>query len=143
MSSRWFPDDMPAPAVSRDTLGWWQAAAERRLVVQACRSCGRRQLPPGPRCRRCRADDLGWDAVPGTGTVYTYTVVHRAPLPSLAARGPYVVVVVELDDGQGARLVSNLVEAAPDAVHVGMPVEVVWDDLAAGLVVPRFRPRRT
>ena len=140
MSARFFPDDMPAPAVSRETLPWWQAAAEHRLVVQECRACRRRQLPPGPICRRCRSFDLGWCQVPGTGAVYTYTIVHRAMIPSLAARLPYVVIVVELDDGGGARLASNLVEADPSRVRVGMRVEVVWEDMGPTLAVPRFRP---
>ena len=139
MSGRWFPDDMPTPAVSRETLPWWQAAAEHRLLVQACAACGRRQLPPGPLCRRCRTFELGWHEVPGTGSVYTYTIVHRAMLPSLASRVPYVVVVVELDEGGGARLASNLVETVPEAVHVGLRVEVAWDDVGPALALPRFR----
>jgi uncharacterized OB-fold protein len=140
MSARWFPDDMPAPAVSRESLPWWQAAARHRLLVQACGACGRRQLPPGPMCRRCRAFDPGWHEVPGTGVIYTYTVVHRALIPSLAARLPYVVVVVDLDEGDGARLVSNLVGEETARPAVGMRVCVVWEDLGPGLAVPRFRP---
>lgn len=142
MSARWFPDDMPVPAVSRETLPWWQAAAEHRLTVQACRACAHRQLPPGPLCRRCRSVDLAWYDVPGTGTIYSYTIVHRAMIPSLAERLPYVVIVVQLDDAGDARLVSNLVDSDVAAVTVGLPVEVVWEDLSPSLAVPRFRPRR-
>jgi hypothetical protein len=78
--------------------------------------------------------------VPGTGAVHTYTIVHRAMLPSLATRLPYVVIVVELDDGGGARLASNLVHADPASVRVGMRVAVVWEDMGPALAVPRFRP---
>jgi uncharacterized OB-fold protein len=78
--------------------------------------------------------------VSGGGTVYTWTVVHRAPLPSLAARGPYVVALVELDGGGGVRLASNLVGIEPAAVRIGMPVEVVWEDVGPGLALPRFAP---
>ena len=140
MSARWFPDDMPLPAVSRETLPWWQAASAHHLLVQACRVCGRRQLPPGPLCRRCRSRDLDWHEVPGTGVVHTYTVVYRAPIPSLATRPPYVVVVVELDDGGGARLVSNLVGEPVPQPCVGLAVRVVWEDVGAGVAVPRFEP---
>jgi uncharacterized OB-fold protein len=137
---RCFPDDMPTPAASRETLAWWQAAAAHRLVVQVCNRCGRTRHPPGPLCPSCRSFDLGWREVSGRGTVYTYTVVRRAFIPSLADRLPYVVVVVELEGGGGARLLSNLVEADVAAVRVGMPVEVVWEDLGPDLAVPRFRP---
>jgi hypothetical protein len=139
-TARWFPDDMPAPAASRETLAWWQAAAEHRLLVQRCNDCGRTHLPPGPLCPACRSFHRGWQEVSGCGTVYTYTVVHRAYLPSLAQRVPYVVIVVELEGGGGARLLSNLVDAEPHTVRVGMPVRVVWDDIAPELAVPRFRP---
>jgi 3-oxo-4,17-pregnadiene-20-carboxyl-CoA hydratase alpha subunit len=137
---RWFPNDMPTPAASRETLAWWQAAAEHRLVVQRCNRCDRTRQPPGPLCPSCRSFDLGWKELSGRGTVYTYTVVHRAFVPSLAERLPYVAVVVELEDGGGARLVSNLVDADPRTVHVGMKVEVVWEDLGPDLALPRFRP---
>lgn len=142
MSERWFPDDMPVPAVSRETLPWWQAAAEHRLVVQACGDCGRRQLPPGPICRRCHGRNLGWHDVPGTGTIYTYTIVHRAMIPSLATQLPYTVIVVQLDDAEDARLVSNLVDTPPTTITIGMRVEVVWETLSPTLTVPRFRPRQ-
>ena len=140
MSTRWFPDDMPVPAVNRETLGWWQAAAEHRLVVQRCADCGRTRLPPGPLCPSCRSLNRTWQEVSGRGMVYTYTIVHRTYVPSLADRLPYVVVVVELEGGGGARLTSNLVDAAPNLVRVGMVVGVVWEDLGPGLGVPRFRP---
>jgi len=72
--------------------------------------------------------------------VYTYTVVHQAFIPSLQDRVPYVVIAVELDGAEGARIVSNLVDAAPGEVRVGMPVEVAWEDMGPELAVPRFRP---
>ena len=138
--SRWFPDDMPVPAASRETLPWWEAAAAHRLVVQRCAACGATRHPPGPICPRCHAFEHGWQELSGRGTVYTYTIVHRAFVPSLADRLPYVVVVVELEGAGGARLLSNLVDTEPAAVRVGMAVELVWEDMAPGLALPRFRP---
>ena len=138
---RWFPDDLPAPAASRETLPWWQAAAAHRLVVQRCADCGHDRHPPGPLCPRCRSTSATWQEVSGCGTVYSYTVVHRAFVPSLADRLPYVVIVVTLDDADGVRLVSNLVAADPAAVRIGMAVDVAWEDVAPGLALPRFRPR--
>jgi uncharacterized OB-fold protein len=134
---RWFPDAMPTPAVDRDTLPWWQAAAEHRLVVQRCTACGHLRLPPGPLCPRCRSFAHEWCQASGRGTVYTYTVVHRAYVPGLPV--PYVVAVVELEEGP--RLTSNVVDTDPATVHVDMPVELVWEDLSPDLAVPRFRPR--
>ena len=140
MSKRWFPDDMPAPAVTRDTLPFWQAAAEHRLVVQTCNACGRTCHPPGPTCPACRSFTDRWAEVAGRGVVYTYTVVHQPFLPSLAAVVPYVVAAVALDDAPAVRLITNLVDVDVARVTVGMAVELVWEDVRPGLALPRFRP---
>jgi uncharacterized protein len=152
MSERWFPDEMPVPAVSAETNGWWEAAAHHRLVVQRCRPCGQTRHPPGPVCPRCRSTASLWSELPGTGTVFTFTVVRQAFIPSLADRIPYVVIAVELDgadgvDGTdatgGARMVSNLIGIDPSEVTIGMAVEVVWEDMGPALALPRFRPATT
>lgn len=141
MSTRWFPDDMPLPAASRETLPWWQAAREHRLVVQACGTCGATRHPPGPLCPVCRSAEVQWCELPGRGAVYTFTVVHQPFISSLGDVVPYVVAAVELEGAGGARLVSNVVDVDPAAVHVGMEVEVVWEDMSGELALPRFRPR--
>ena len=138
MTERWFPDEMPAPAVNAETAGWWDAAAAHRLVVQRCTACGRVRHPPGPVCPDCRSADAEWAALAGTGTVYTYTVVRQAFLAALADRLPYAVVVVELDGAPGVRLVSNLVGIEPEEIEVGMAVDLVWEDMGPELAVPRF-----
>ncbi len=143
MSQRWFPDDMPAPAVSRETLPWWEAAAAHRLVVQACSACGTPRHPPGPICPQCRTLEHEWRELAGAGTVYSYTVVHQAFLPSLSKHVPYIVAVLELDGAPGVRFISNLVEVDPGAVRVGIRVEVVWEDIRPGLAVPRFRAKNS
>ena len=63
--------------------------------------------------------------MPGTGTLFTYSVVHQPLLPALVDVVPYVVAVVELDGTGGTRLSSNLVDAPLDALRAGLPVEVV------------------
>jgi len=136
---RFFPDEMPVPAASAETMGWWEAAASHRLVVQRCQECGCTRHPPGPRCPGCRSAAWEWLTLAGTGTVYTYTIVHQAFIPALAGTVPYVVAVVELDGADGARLVSNVVDAEPTEVSVGARVGVVWEDMGPELALPRFR----
>lgn len=139
-TERWFPGDMPWPAATAETLPWWEAAAAHRLVVQRCRECETTRHPPGPLCPRCRSFDHEWEELSGRGTVYTYTVVHQAFVPSLADVLPYIVVAVDLEGGDGVRLVSNLVDCRPEDACVGLPVELVWEDLGPELALPRFRP---
>lgn len=139
--SRWFPDDMPAPAVTEDTRPFWEACRRGVLAIQRCTGCGAWRHPPSPVCWRCRSFAHEWAAVSGRGTVYSHALVHRAFLPALEERVPYVVLVVALDDAPGVRLVSNLVDAPPTAARIGLAVEVVFEEMGPELVVPRFRPR--
>jgi uncharacterized OB-fold protein len=67
--------------------------------------------------------------------------MHQVYHPGFAAEVPYAVVVIELDEG--ARLVSNLVDCPPADIRAGMPVEVVFDDVAPDVSLPKFRPRRS
>jgi uncharacterized OB-fold protein len=131
---------MPVPAASADTLPWWQAAAAHRLVVQRCTRCGTVRHPPGPLCPACRSFEHEWSELSGRGTVYTFTVVHQAFVPSLVDQLPYVVAAVELEGGGGARLVTNVVDVEPSQVGVGMAVQVVWEDMGPELSLPRVRP---
>jgi uncharacterized OB-fold protein len=140
VTARWFPDEMPVPAVNAESVGWWEAAAQHRLVVQRCTACGQTRHPPGPLCPRCRSTASEWSVLPGSGTVFTYTVVRQAFIPSLADRIPYVVIAVDLDEAGGARIVSNLIDIDPADVSIGMRVDVVWEDMGPELSVPRFRP---
>ena len=139
MSERFFPDTMPSPTADAFSLPFWQAAAEHRLVVQRCAACGHTRLG-APVCSECRSTDAEWQSVSGRGEVYTYTIVHRPiaanqPLPTLIA-------VIALEGGGGVRLISNLVGVDPASVRIGMPVEVVFEDMGADLAIPRFRPQR-
>jgi len=140
MSARFFPDGMPSPLADATSLPWWQAASEHRLVVQRCTSCGRTRLPPAPVCPECRSANSDWREVSGRGEIYTYTVVHR---PIAAGQQlPYVIAVVALDDAGGIRIISNLVGIDLDHLTIGLPVELVWEDMSAELSIPRFRPSR-
>ena len=137
-----FPAAMPLPAITDDTRPFWDACRRHQLVIQRCTGCGSFRHLPTPVCWKCRSFAHEWVPVSGRGTVFTHAVVHRAFLPELAAHVPYTVVVVTLDDAPGVRLVSNLVGATPGEVRVGLPVEVLFDDVAADVTVPRFRVRR-
>ena len=90
-------------------------------------------------CPHCNA--LAWEAIPssGRGVVYSFVMPQHPPLPWFDA--PYIVALVELEEG--IRLVSNLCDVAPYAVTIGMPVEVFYAHFDDGLVLPQFRPVAT
>jgi uncharacterized OB-fold protein len=137
MMARWFPDGMPQPMADYEAVPWWRAVAEHRLTVQRCTACGHTRLPPAPICPECRSSDSEWQEVSGRGEVYTYTVVHR-PIAA-EQQVPFVIAVVELEGGGGVRMITNIVDAVPEDLDVGLPVEVAWEDISEDLTVPRFR----
>lgn len=137
MTDRWFPDSMPAPAASAETLPWWQAAAEHRLVFQRCGDCGRLAHPPAPVCPNCRGSSFSFEEQAGAGSIFTFTLVHQVLVPDL--RVPYVVAVVEIDGAEGNRLVTNIVDSDPEDVRIGARVELVWEDMGPELSLPRAR----
>ncbi|MEE8422449.1 MAG: Zn-ribbon domain-containing OB-fold protein [Dehalococcoidia bacterium] len=94
------------------------AAGELRL--QHCRQCGQYQYPPESFCYHCPSTDLEWETVDGSGTVYSYIVVHQRYHPAFGDRLPYNVAVVQLDEGP--RMLSNVLGIEPDAVEIGMRV---------------------
>ena len=124
---------------STDTEPFWEACRRRELRLQQCASCQRFRHPPSPGCPHCGSTDVSWTRVCGRGRVFSYTTVHHPALPALADRVPYDIVVVELDDAPGARLVGNLVGTGGAALAVGMLVEVEWDEVEPGIVLPQFR----
>lgn len=124
------------------TEPFWQAARERRLVAARCAACGRFRMPPSPFCPHCLSQELEWPTLSGRGFVYSYTVVGRAIFPEMEACVPYVPALVELPDADNLRLITNIVDTPLDEIVVGMPVGVVWDERADGVVVPRFRPEK-
>lgn len=137
MSQRFFPDAMPSPPADAITLPFWEAAAEHRLVAQRCSACGRTRLPPAPLCAECGSTDADWQPLSGRGEVYTYTVVHR---PIAAGQPlPTIIAVIALADSGGLRMISNLVACDPEAVAIGAPVDLVWEDMGPDLAIPRFR----
>ncbi len=127
--------ERPYPVPDAETAPFWEAVAAGRLDLQRCRSCSRHVFYPRSLCPHCGGADLDWVTVSGRGTVYSFTVVHRAPA-EFQDEAPYVVALVELEEG--ARMLTRLIGVEPAAVRVSMPVEVT---LQGEPRLPYFRPR--
>jgi hypothetical protein len=128
-----------APSMTPDTQFFWDAVREHRLVIQRCTGCGALRHPPRPMCPQCRS--LEWDTVEssGRGTVYSFVIPHHPPLPWFPE--PYVVALVDLEEG--TRIVSNVVGIVPEAVTMGLPVQVHFEHFDGDLVLPLFVPRES
>jgi hypothetical protein len=127
----------PAPVPDPLTRPFWDSATARRLIVQRCRACGRRQFYPRGHCTSCWSSDLEWVESSGLGTVYSFTVIHRTHEAGFADDVPYVFALIDLDDG--VRLSANVTGGAADGMAVGLPVRVVFRR-RGGVALPLFAP---
>ena len=131
----------PLPTPDPVTKPFWDSLKAHAIQLQRCGGCGRFIYYPRAVCPSCLSDDLTWTSVSGRGVVHAFTIPHRHPILAFGGHVPFVVAMVELEEG--ARILSNLVEVdpTPEAVKVGMPVEIVYDDVTDEITLPRFRPR--
>jgi uncharacterized OB-fold protein len=127
----------PAPVLTEDNEGYWLAARDGRLVIQRCTGCGELHHPPRPMCPRCQSTESDWQEAAGTGVVYSFALLHHPQHPAFAY--PVLAVLVELDEG--VRVVSNLVDADPGDVRIGLPVTVAFEPAGDGFAAPVFRRR--
>lgn len=137
----YFPDNMPKPIPTMDDAGFWAACRDRRLRFQACADCATPRHPPTPVCPVCHSLRTTWVDAPDDAEVFTYTVVHHASHAAVGGRLPYVGAVVVFPSMPGVRLVSNVTDCDPASVRICMELELWWDDVGEGQLVPRFRPR--
>lgn len=128
----------PLPQPTADSAPFWEACRQGRLELQRCDECALFWFPPSNRCPRCLGESWAWTPVAGQGRLVTYTIMHRAYHPGFVADLPYVVGVIELDEGP--RMVSNVVGLASEAPSVGMRLSVVFEDAGQELALPKFRP---
>jgi uncharacterized OB-fold protein len=127
------------PYIDRDNQGFWEGAKQHRLVFQKCKGCGLFVNRPRPMCPRCLSTEKEWVPSEGKGKVYAAVTFVYANAAYPGIKVPYAVVVVELVEG--VRMISNMHDVAPEDIQIGMPVEVVFDDLADDLTLPKFRKR--
>jgi len=123
-----------------DSVGeeFWDRCARHELAFQRCTQCGTFRNPPVPICHHRRSTEWTWQPVSGEGTVFSFTIVTHPVHPDLASYVPFNVCLVEFADAPGVRLVSNVVDAQPDELAVGLPVRVRWEDHENGTTLPRF-----
>jgi hypothetical protein len=122
-----------------ETKPYWTAARRHELTLPFCRACSAFHFYPRAACPHCLSGDLEWRRVSGRGRLHTFTIVYRGP-KDFPLGTPYVLAMVELDEGP--RLMTNLVGVKPDpaAVRIGMPVEVEFMDVHDEIALPHFRP---
>ncbi len=132
------PPPRPAPEITGHAAPFWAAARNGRLVIQRCPACGHSQHYPRPWCTNCLHESPEFVETSGEGTIYTFTVIRRSAVPAFAARVPYVLAFVDLDEG--VRLVTNIVDCDPETVRIGQRVRARFESIDHDHTVVLFAP---
>jgi uncharacterized OB-fold protein len=124
---------LPKPSVL--TEPYWEACRQGVLTMQRCGDCELYQHYPRIICSHCGGRGLVWSVVSGRGRVKSFTIVRRGI--TQAYEGPYVLVLVDLDEGPC--MMSSLVECEPEAVVIGALVSVAFELWGSDIEVPVFK----
>jgi uncharacterized OB-fold protein len=129
----------PFPVPTPETAPFWDGLRQNQLRIQRCSDCNQAYFYPRPFCPRCFSWNVVWFSASGRAKLHTFEVVHRAP-PAFAADAPYVLAVVELEEGP--RMMTNIVGAGtdPSGLTLDMPLEIEYDKISDEVTLPKFRP---
>jgi len=110
---------------------------KHELRFQHCTNCGTWRHVPRDMCAKCGSFAWEWAKSSGKGKLFSWTTAMQPMLPQFADLVPYSPVVIEMDEG--VRLVSWLTNVPPEELRLGLPVEVVFDDVTPEVTLPKFR----
>ncbi len=132
MAERLLPEPTP------DTQTFWDKAQDHELWLPRWEACSRVIFYPRSFCPYCGWEEVRWFRTSGRGVVESF-IINSVPGPGYEDQVPYAIAYVRLDEG--VRLVSNLreVEQTPEAITVGMRVEVDFEERGQ-MSIPQFRP---
>lgn len=127
----------PLPIMDSLSKPWFDAAAEGRLLIQRSTSTGNYQWYPRSHVVGTLETDVEWVEAAGTGRIYSFTIVHKTPNAEFAGETPYVLALVELDEG--VRLSTRIVETPLEDIVCDLHVTVVFNKISDDATVPYFK----
>lgn len=127
----------PLPTPTNITQEFWDAAKQKRLLLQYDPQAGKYQFYPRGISLYSGKRNLEWRESAGKGSLYSYTetVIPTRGFEDIA---PYLIGLVELDEG--VRLMALLHNCSADDVKIGMRVRLCWDELTEGYSFFAFEP---
>jgi uncharacterized OB-fold protein len=128
----------PLPTPTPTSAPFWDALKEGIVKLQRCEACGTWVFYPRNRCSTCLSDALEWHEVPGTGSLYTFTIARQPTSPHFASEVPQRLAVVELDEG--VRLTTTLINVADADIRIGMRVRPFFDPVSDEITLLRYQP---
>ena len=130
---------LPTP-MTPEAKPYWDGLKEEKLMLPKCDDCGKAFFYPRIACPHCHSRNVGWIQAGGKGKLYSFEIAYRSLNPAYKIEPPYVLAMIELEEGP--RMMSNMinVEATPEALKCDMPVEVVFEKQNDDVTLPLFQP---
>jgi uncharacterized OB-fold protein len=125
------------PDISPMSQPYWEGTKSGELRLRRCNACGTLFRFVRALCPSCWSNDLGWIAARGTGVVIARAIVATAPYPSMEGRAPYVLALIELEEG--VTMMANVLDCDPSEVFIGMSVTCFFEQ-RGDVALPQFRP---
>lgn len=127
----------PLPVLTEETRPFWESCKENVMKMQRCSHCSKFRFPPSVICPFCSSMDYSWQPVSGEGNLFSYVTFHRLYHKAFTSLLPYVVVLVELNEGP--RMISRLSNSgAYESLNCGSKVRVCFEKLNEDLTLPLF-----
>jgi uncharacterized OB-fold protein len=127
----------PVPVITPRNRLYWEGTAKGELRLAHCTRCDALFRFAHEWCPECWGLELDWKRASGGGQVSHFSVIHQAPYPSFDDVAPYVLAMIELEEG--VRMMSNVIGIDPADVHIGMAVEVAFER-RGDFMLPMFKP---
>ena len=124
------------PQEDLDSKTFWDLLRRKDFSLQYCEGCNKYRFPPYPSCPYCGAYGGTWKSLSKRGVVYSWVVVHRSPVREYQEEVPFVLALVELEEGP--RMVGRLVEIDPDQVKDGLSVVAQYSEIDDRLTLVTF-----
>lgn len=130
----------PLPVPDEISEPYWAGVQDRKILVQRCAKCERLQFPPDASCASCSSVEIAFEEMSGRGTVFSFSeTVSGARHPYFQSISPYLVGMVELVEQSGLIFPSNFPGAQYADLAIGLPVEVEFQEVTDGVLIPQFR----
>ena len=124
--------------------GFWEGSRNGELCIQQCSGCQLFRHLPTPMCPQCSSLDYNWTRVSGRGVVYSYVIVRHPVHPAIHEKEqtPYNLCMIELEEQEGLRICSNVLNVAPEDIRIDMLVRVTFIPAVdePDVVLPVFLP---
>lgn len=128
----------PLPKPSKWSRPFWEGTKEHKLLLKTCSDCGHIDHPPYLYCTNCMCEEHAWVEASGKATLFSFAInTFGVPFPFMEDL-PYVLALVDLEEGP--RMISNVVNCDHDELKKGMSLQVVFEEAAAEVTLPKWQP---